>query len=126
MLPYYRAFPDLDQVHLEDSWVVSVRPVPAGLVFELDAVMTERHPAYRDPLPGERYDHRRLELQVVGVRAVVELSGAPPGVDANGELDHGNIDVWRVEDDGWSHLDGSWGTARVLSAQPVLRFLDER
>ena len=72
---------------------MSVRPVPAGVVVELDAVMTERHPAYRGPLPGERYDHRRLELEVVGVRAVVELSGAPPDVDANGELDQRNIDV---------------------------------
>ena len=125
-MPYYEAFPTLDQVYLEDSWVVSVREVPHGLVFDLDAVMTERHPAYRGPLPGEQYDYRRLLLEVVGTSAAYEPSGAPPASDANGHLDHGNIDAWHVDEQGWSHLEGDWGTARVLSAQPVLRFLDER
>jgi hypothetical protein len=131
VLPYFEAFPVLSQVYLEDSWVVFVREVlvrdvPIGLVFDLDAVMTERHPGYRGPLPGERYDYRRVLLEVVGARSVYEPSGDPPGSDADGHLDHGNIDAWHVDDEGWSHLEGSWGTAHVLSAEPVLRFLDER
>ena len=125
-MPYYRAFPVLDQVYLEDSWVLSVREVATGLVFEVDAVMTERHPAYRGPLPGERYDYRKVELTVVGTRAVYEPSGAAPASSGDGQLDYGNIDAWYVDGEGWSHLEGDWGTAEVLAAEPVLRFLDER
>lgn len=125
-MPYSRAFPQLDQVYLEDSWVVFVLEVPGCLLFDLDAVMTERHPGYRGPLPGERYDYRRLLLEVAGTRVEHEPSDDPPGSDAAGHLDHGNIDAWYVDDEGWSHLEGSWGTARVLAAVPVLRFLDER
>ncbi len=126
VLQYFEAFPVLQQVYLEDSWVESVVELPGGLMFGLEAVVTERHPAYRGPRPGHRYDYRAAEVTVTGSEVIYEPSGASPSMDADGLLGYGNIDVWTVTDDGWSHLEGTWGTAAVLAAEPVLRFLDNR
>ena len=62
---------------------------------------------------------------MTGAAVVDEPSGAAPSQDADGALDHGNVE-WTVTDDGWSHLEGEWGSADVLSAEPVVRLLEDR
>lgn len=118
---YADAFPPLADIYLEDSWVLSVLPSAQMVAFELEAVLTETHPDYAGPRPGEQYDYRRATLVVEGEHVEVELSGLVPAQDASGSTDLGNIDSWTVDEGGWSVLTGDWGTVRVQ--RPRVRLL---
>lgn len=118
---YADAFPPLADIYLEDSWVLSVLPSAQMVAFELEAVLTETHPDYEGPRPGEQYDYRRATLVVEGEHVEVELSSAAPAQDASGSVDLGNIDSWTVDEGGWSVVTGDWGTVRVQ--QPQVRLL---
>lgn len=118
MAPTYdEAFEDLAEIYLEDSWVLDVGVRAGALVFDLDAVLTERHPRYRPPRPAEMYCYHRARLVIRSPRPIsFRRSGRPPSRDPDGELDYGNIDVFAPDDDAsrWS-LDGDWGEAVVDS-----------
>lgn len=118
---YADVFPPLADIYLEDSWVLSVLPSAQMVAFELEAVLTETHPDYAGPRPGEQYDYRRATLVVEGEHVEVELSGLVPAQDASGSTDLGNIDSWTVDEGGWSVLTGDWGTVRVQ--RPRVRLL---
>lgn len=52
----------------------------------------------------------------------VRLSGAPPGIDASGDPDLGNIDRFAEgTDDVWEVV-GDWGHARAMHPKVTLRF----
>ena len=122
---YPDVFDALLHVYLEDSWVLRVVPSESMVAFHLDIVLTPEHPAYAGARPGEQYDYRSAELLVTGQQVFVELSDAPPAISADGSRDLGNIDSWRTDADGWSTLQGEWGTARVLTPEVRLT-LDDR
>lgn len=52
----YSSIPELADVYLEDSWVLSISAQPGLLVLVIDV---ERHPAYRTPAADEQYCYRR-------------------------------------------------------------------
>ena len=114
---YSEMFDELRDVYLEDSWVLALRQVDGQLTFDLDAVLTESHPRYQVPKPGEQYDYLRAELVVTGEDVLLELSGAQPARDATGQTDIGHIDAWHTDAAGWSTLEGDWGSACVLGAR---------
>lgn len=118
---YADAFPPMADIYLQDSSVLSVLPSVQMVTFELEAVLTETHPDYEGPRPGEQYDYRRATLVVEGEHVEVELSGVAPAQDASGSCDLGNIDSWTVDEGGWSVLTGDWGTVRVQ--RPQIRLL---
>jgi hypothetical protein len=113
---YEAAFESLRGVYLEDSWVLDVVPAEGSVTFELDAVLTPEHRAYRGPNPGEQHDYRHAQLVLSGDRMLVELADTPPATDAKGEADRGHIDTWTVDDEGTSRLTGDWGSAEVARA----------
>ena len=83
---YYEMVETLAEVYLEDSWVLSVDERGDALVFDLEAVLTERHALYEPPQPGERYCYRRGQLVVRSPLPIsFRRSGNPPAVDASGE-----------------------------------------
>ncbi len=116
MATYSDAFAQLAHVYLEGSWVLALWPSDNMLAFDLDAVLTQEHPEYRGPAPGEHYDYRRARLTLQG-QVSCALSGAQPARDASGTEDLGNIDSWTLADAGVSLLAGDWGEARVLDAR---------
>ncbi|MGX0889702.1 hypothetical protein AB7M22_001710 [Pseudomonas sp. ADAK2 TE3594] len=108
----YYENPSLSNIYLEDSYVLSVREGEGSLIFELEAVLTEKHPKYKRPQEGEKYCYRKVSLLFLNAdsfewldRRFVEYA------DASGEFDYGNIDSF-VESDGGYELTGDWG--RVL------------
>lgn len=116
MKPYteLRGFEDLV---LEESYVLAIRAVPGGVVFEVEFALTRGHPAYTAPSPSETECFRVGQLRFIDVRRLVwDRQGAPPATDASGELDHGHIDAlaW---DDGHFRLHGDWGTMEVTAAR---------
>jgi hypothetical protein len=86
-----------------------------SLSFDLDAVLTEQHPQWHLPKPGEQYAYRRVSLTFPTLRAIEWLDrGDPPATDAARGLDWGNIDRFTVEND-VHELEGGWGHVRVVS-----------
>lgn len=118
----YERLPGLEHLYLEDSWVLGVYESDVSLSFDLDAVLTEQHPQWHPPRPGEQYAYRRMALTFPSVRSVEWLSrGGPPATDASGKRDWGNIDSFVARDDGTYELEGDWGHVRVASDAPEVR-----
>ena len=94
-MPGYAQIAGLENVYLEDSWVLGVHESDGGLSFDLEAVLTEGHPQWNQPKPGEVYCYRRLALIFPSVRGVEWIErGTRPATDATGEQDWGHIDTF--------------------------------
>jgi hypothetical protein len=117
----YEEIAGLEDVRLEDSWVLGVYESDASLSFDLETVLTERHPEWEPPKPGEMYCYRRTALIFPNVRGVEWVErGTRPATDATGEEDWGHIDTFTAED-GRYELTGDWGRVRFSSETPQLR-----
>lgn len=115
----------LANVYLPDSWVLSVETDDGSVCFLLDAVVQEGHPRYYwPPKAGEQYPYVRLRWCL---RGRVHWDEGPnldqPAIDASGESDFGNIDVW-LQSGNRHTLEGEWGC--VLIDEPVesIEYLD--
>ena len=117
MMKDYTSLPPLEEIYLEDSWVGGIEARPGTLTFKLDMVLTERHPLYHPRLPGEQYCYRTGAVEFSGVTELTWTNqGAAPSQDANGKLDHGNIDAMVFEGDRY-RLEGSWGEIEVVAKE---------
>ena len=54
--------PPFRELRLEESYVLGIRDLPSELRFDMEFVLTERHPAYRAPAPGQDQCFRRGRL----------------------------------------------------------------
>jgi hypothetical protein len=116
----YETIPGLENLYLEDSWVLGVYESDRSLTFDLDAVLTEQHPRWHPPTPGEQYAYCRLTLTFPAVRSIEWLDrGRPPATDASGEQDWGNIDTFVVEN-GVYEMEGDWGHVRIQADPPQI------
>jgi hypothetical protein len=118
----YSKLPALRDVYLEDSWVLDIRIDPLAVEFRIEFVLTENHPSYSSPRPGQQHCYRAGTLRFDGVRRVCWTSrGAPPATDASGESDFGNIDSFECEEDHRYTLIGDWGHMVIeASSGPVV------
>lgn len=109
----YWELPGLEQVYLEDSWVLGIEVDQQHAAFQLELVLTQDHPRYQPPRPGEQYCYAPARLVFEGAEQVeLRPSGAPPATDASGEQDLGHIDTLR-QVDGEYIATGDWGALRV-------------
>lgn len=98
MVAYYE-LPDLEQVYLEDSFVLGVEILPGAVKVQLDVVLREGHPSYVAPGADEKYCFRKGVLRLEEVSEVTwRMPAGPPAVDASGDTDYGGIDVYEVDD----------------------------
>ena len=111
----YSELPGLENVYLEDSFVLDIEESSDKLVFELDAVLTPAHPSYAPPRPDEQYCYRRARLQFKTDSVSWLARSQSRFRDAAGEEDLGNIDVFTA-DCGHYHLEGDWGTVEIESS----------
>jgi hypothetical protein len=110
---YHRVVPELTEVYLEDSYVLALRASANSLEFDVDLVLTPKHPEYRAPRPDEQHCFRRARITIDDAKSVHWVNvNMRPGKDATGEVDFGSIDVWSVND-GLSHIEGNWGDVDV-------------
>jgi hypothetical protein len=111
----YTDLPGLAEVVLEESFVLGIEARPGVVVFEIDFVLTPRHPDYAPPSSSERECFRPGTLRFVDVRRLVwDEQGRRPATDASGEIDYGHIDSFEW-DDGRFVLEGDWGRADVAA-----------
>jgi len=115
----YTKFPDMADIYLEDSFVLSIEETPGTFVFKLDAVLTPAHPNYHHPSPGEQYCYADGALVFTGVSRVTWLARSVGHyIDASGQEDLGNIDNLTIND-GAFVVEGDWGKVRIeTSSQP--------
>ena len=118
-VPYYQ-LRGFEYVYLEDSYVLDIQINPSSVEFSLSVVLTEQHPLYEPPLPGERYCHRRGLLRFPNVERVKWLEKSMrPYTDATGTVDYGNIDEFYLADENY-YLSGDWGSLEIKSSPPSL------
>lgn len=116
----YSDLPGLEHVYLEDSYVLDLRIASDSVEFELNAVLTPEHPLYEAPLPHQQYCMRRAALRFPNATVIsANRSRAKPAVDAAGEVDYGNIDVFYRRGTAY-HLSGEWGDLELVSDPPLL------
>jgi hypothetical protein len=117
MTPYHD-IPALHSIYLEDSYVMGIEERDGGISFTVDAVLTEDHPRYHRPKPGEQYCYAGIVLAFEHATSIewLERSGHV-FTDPDGEEDLGNIDVLRWEGDLYD-IAGDWGHVHVRSAAP--------
>jgi hypothetical protein len=121
----YTDLPGLADVYLEDSFVLEVRESVDSLTFRLDLVLTQDHPRYHDPLPGEQYCYVRGTLTFTQASKIDWIErGNAQFRDANDEVDMGNIDFFEVEE-GAFHIGGDWGEVRIFSTAPPTLHIDQ-
>jgi hypothetical protein len=105
--------------------MLDVSEAGLAVTFALDLVLTPEHPEY-PPIPGEQYCFRRARLTVASPkRSQLHRSDAPPGTDASGERDFGNIDVFMAVDwDGENALEmsGGWGDLPTVEPDVSIAF----
>jgi len=117
----YEHLPGFEHLYLEDSWVLGVHESADELRFDVEAVLTEDHPNWHPRKVDEAYAYKRLAVVFLRPREVtwLERMTGPPAVDASGEIDYGNIDVFRWDGDLFD-LQGDWGHVRVVGDRPVI------
>ncbi|WP_457967280.1 hypothetical protein M1E17_10665 [Arthrobacter sp. D1-29] len=123
MNPYWK-LDHLQDVYLEDSWILSMNASPGRLEVLLDFVLRESHPDYSNPKPGEQYCYKRGSLVFSSVSELhwTAQSRITPVTDASGEIDYGSLDVLEFKDNVWS-MDGDFGQISLISTPPQIEWL---
>ncbi|MFV0317865.1 MAG: hypothetical protein ACK5O2_13010 [Microthrixaceae bacterium] len=97
MAAYYE-LPGLEQIYLEDSFVLGVAILPGSVRVQLDVVLREGHPSYVAPVDNEQYCFRKGALTLEEVSEVTwYMPPGPPAIDASGDTDYGGVDSYEVE-----------------------------
>ncbi|WP_258342231.1 hypothetical protein [Saccharopolyspora gregorii] len=111
----YSEIPGLAPYYLEDSFVLAIEENEQSLTFDLELVLTEKHPDYSPPKPGEQYcyaDGRLVFNRPAGIDWISRHLRT--NTDAAGEEDLGNIDFLKQEGGTW-RLGGDWGEVLVTT-----------
>lgn len=105
----YFEIDDLEDLYLEDSFVLNITEKADELKFEVDFVLTENHPLYSLPAATEQYCYKKGVLLFMGVSlAIWEDRSRKHFVDKNCEVDYGNIDCFNFSGKIFK-LSGDWG-----------------
>lgn len=112
----YHEMQVLSHFYLEDSYLLAIHIFPGILVFRVEAVVTNTHPAYTDPVEGEKYCYRMIDIVFNDISSIEEFSVKfSVATDANDEKDMGNIDSLTVSEGNRIHITGPWGSAQFVS-----------
>jgi len=115
----YWQFPGFENIYLEDSYVLGIKAQGSVVEILIEAVLTENHPLYTPPLPGEQYCYRKMTIKFPQPQqyTLVNKMRAISGID--GSIDYGNIEEFSRNDKEY-YLRGEWGEITIISRLPVL------
>jgi hypothetical protein len=110
----YTDLKGLQDIVLEESYILAITATPGQVVFKVDFVLTPDHPHYQPYNPVEAFAcFRRGELRFQDIKILYWTGqSAPPSVDATGELDYGHIETFEWEPACYQLL-GDWGYMEV-------------
>jgi len=116
----YRELPGLEDVYLEDSWVLKIEVDANCLSITLDLVLLKSHPEYSILAIGEQYCYRKGKMVFSNVCELGWREKASrPAIDANGEIDFGSIDSFEYEDGRYA-ISGEFGQIDMVAGPPVV------
>ena len=112
MVDYFE-HPALEQVYLEDSFVLDFAITPRRAVMRIEFVLREEHDLFTPPAEDEQYCYRQGRLVFDGAQSVTwRMPAGPPTTDATGEVDYGGIDEYTITNDR-HHLLGDIGEVLI-------------
>jgi hypothetical protein len=113
----------LENIYLEDSFVLTISESSNELAFLLDLVLTEEHSLYSDLNEDEQYCYKRARLTFKECKAIkwVEKTNNQFS-DSSGEIDLGNIYSF-TKDGEENHLIGDWGEVTLVTNLVELSFI---
>lgn len=83
----------LDDVYLQDSWILSIDVTPESINILVDFVVVADGPHYTQPKPNEYYCYRRAVMSFSNWQHLYWYRGKScPGSDVNNEIDYGGFD----------------------------------
>jgi len=115
----YSGIPGLEDLSFEDSWVLKIVRHADRIVFRVDAVLTESHPRFAPPKPGEQYCYRRGDLVFDSIRTLRWSADGlvRAGIDPSSETDLGSIDSFSKVGEAYVVV-GDFGTLTIESEAP--------
>lgn len=114
----YEELPGFEHLYLEDSFVLGIDELPNEIRFRVEAVLTKGHPQSTEPRPNEVNSYRQLTITFPGTREIWwEERSMKPIRGPDGEVDYGNIDVFRWEGEHYEVV-GEWGHVHIESEPP--------
>jgi len=110
----------LTGIQLEDSFVLSWGMDGDSLVFVVELSLWPEHPQYQAPQIDEWTCYQKGKLifdNVTSLQGLLPIDNVSPSIDANGELDYGNINVLEEVNKGEFKIYGDFGEVQVLCHQ---------
>ncbi len=109
----YTDIEGLQDIVLEESYVLAITATPGEVVFKVDFVLAPDHPRYQPKRPDEFACFRRGELRFQAVKILYWTGqGRPPSKDPDGEIDYDHIENFEWEPSCYQ-LHGDWGYMEV-------------
>jgi hypothetical protein len=118
-MKYYEWMTALADIYLEDSYVLEIRERSSVIEFEMEFVLRPGHVLYRKPLDGEMYCYRRGLIRFENCVDPKWSRHSTVNIDANDEIDLGNIDVFDRAGDRID-VSGEWGKLSLVSDKVLL------
>lgn len=105
---------DFKGLYLEDSFVLDIIETTKLFSFQMQFVLTEDHPKYKDPSENEMYCYHYGEINFIEPKQVLwkNRNQKAASIDANGECDFGNMDIFLKSEDEYL-LEGDWGSVLI-------------
>ncbi|WP_199246523.1 hypothetical protein [[Phormidium] sp. ETS-05] len=115
----YWQFPGFENVYLEDSYVLGIKAQGSVVEILIEAVLTENHPLYTPPLPGEQYCYRQMTIKFPLPQNYTLVNKMRAISGGDGRVDYGNIEEF-YRNEQQSYIRGEWGELRIISEVPVM------
>ncbi|TWD73100.1 hypothetical protein FB561_6985 [Kribbella amoyensis] len=114
----YTELPGFEHMFLKESYVLGVTAGPAYVDFALEVVLTPGHSEYEAPGPEMYLCYRNGHLRFGDVEYLEWAGqGSPPSIDATGEVDYDNIDVFEWDSQQYA-LQGGFGAMKLTARPP--------
>ncbi len=122
----YSNWEDFRNIYLEDSFVLEIIETSILLSFKIEFVLGEQHLLYKKPNINEAYCYCLGYMKFINPTNVKweKKNFDFTSIDANGEKDLGNIDLFYKEND-FYFLEGDWGKVSLQCEQIELNFFQE-
>jgi len=112
----YDVIKKLENIYLEDSYVLNIEETKNSIYFEMEFVLIENHPLYVLPLFNQKYCYKKGGLKFIKCREINwKIKNNIRFIDKNEDFDLGNIDSFSIVDD-INVLSGDWGIVEIKHA----------
>ena len=110
---------DLENIDFQNSFILDWRMEGSDLVFDIEACLTQDHPSYVTPKPGEAmcWALGRLVFDSpAGIHGLKDKKQVRSTTDQDGSRDYGEIEVLAMDATGEWRMVGEFGEVTISGA----------